>query len=139
MSLKFLLDTNILSEKLRAVPNPGIVKKIAFHDGEIATAAPVWHELFYGCRVLPPSKKRRAIEKYLLEVVAPTVPILPYDASAAEWHASERARLTRLGRTPPFVDGQIAAVARLNGLEVVTTNVEDYLDFEGITVRDWRS
>ena len=73
---------------------------------------------------------------YLLES---TVPILPYDASAAEWHASERARLTRLGRTPPFVDGQIAAVARLNGLEVVTTNVEDYLDFEGITVRDWRS
>jgi tRNA(fMet)-specific endonuclease VapC len=44
-----------------------------------------------------------------------------------------------LGRTPPFVDGQIAAVARLNGLEVVTTNVEDYRDFEGITVRDWRS
>jgi len=94
---------------------------------------------FRHLHVLPPSKKRRAIEKYLLEVVAPTVPILPYDASAAEWHASERARLTRLGRTPPFVDGQIAAVARLNGLEVVTTNVEDYLDFEGITVRDWRS
>jgi len=84
-------------------------------------------------------RRSAARSKYLLEVVAPTVPILAYDASAAEWHASERARLTRLGRTPPFVDGQIAAVARLNGLEVVTTNVEDYLDFEGITVRDWRS
>jgi len=39
---------------------------------------------FRHLHVLPPSKKRRAIEKYLLEVVAPTVPILPYDASAAE-------------------------------------------------------
>ena len=44
---------------------------LGIHDGEIATAAPVWHELFYGCRVLPPSKKRRAIEKHLLGVVAP--------------------------------------------------------------------
>ncbi|MGH7378548.1 MAG: VapC toxin family PIN domain ribonuclease, partial [Candidatus Methylomirabilales bacterium] len=109
------------------------MKKVSLHESEIATAPPVWHERVYGCRLLPPSRRRRAIERYLREVVAPTVPILPYEASAAEWHASERARLRRLGKTWPFVDGQIAGVARVNGLELVTTRFEDYRDFEGIT------
>ncbi len=37
-----------------------------------------------------------------------TLPILPYDERAAEWHGEERARLKRSGRIAPFADGQIA-------------------------------
>jgi len=33
-----------------------------------------------------------------------------YNEDAAKWHACERARLQSIGKTPPFVDGQIAAI-----------------------------
>jgi tRNA(fMet)-specific endonuclease VapC len=99
----------------------------------------VWHELLFGCYRLPHSAKRSAIEEYLNEVVAPSIPVLPYDARAAGWHAAERTRLAGMGRTPPFADGQIAAVARTNGLILVTANVADYASFQDIRVEDWRT
>jgi tRNA(fMet)-specific endonuclease VapC len=67
------------------------------------------------------------------------LPILPYDEAAAEWHAMERARLAALGRTLPFVDGQIAAIAQTNNLVLVTANAVDFRDFAGLTIEDWRS
>ena len=77
------------------------------------------------------------IEGYLREVVGPTLSVFAYDARAADVHASERARLSRLGRTPPFADGQIAAIARVNGLVLVTRNVADFRAFEGLVVENW--
>jgi tRNA(fMet)-specific endonuclease VapC len=50
-----------------------------------------------------------AIEAYLTQVVAPAISILLYDREAAAWHAGERARLTAIGKTPPFAGGIIAA------------------------------
>lgn len=139
MTWRYLLDTNTLSEPVRPVPDPALVKRLRRHEGEVVTAAPVWHELQFGCHLLTPSRRRRAFERYLDEVVLPSVPILPYDAQAARWHASERARLTQAGKTPSFVDGQIAAIARVNNLAVVTANVKDFLAFDGLEVEDWRS
>lgn len=105
----------------------------------MAIASVVWHEMLFGCFRLPHSARRSAIEEYLNEVVAPSIPILPYDARAAEWHAAERARLSGKGRTPPFADGQIAAVASVNDLTLVTSNLDDYAAFEDIRVEDWRT
>ncbi|HZQ98784.1 MAG TPA: hypothetical protein VFC93_08205 [Chloroflexota bacterium] len=67
------------------------------------------------------------------------MPILPYDEAAAGWHAMERARLAAHGRTLPFVDGQIAAIAQTNNLVLVTANAADFRDFAGLTIEDWRS
>jgi tRNA(fMet)-specific endonuclease VapC len=86
---------------------------------------------------LSASKKRRAIEAYLEEAVRNALPILPYDEEAASWHASERARLAKRGRPPRAADGQIAAIARVNELVVVTANVKDFRRFEGLEVENW--
>jgi tRNA(fMet)-specific endonuclease VapC len=139
VSLQYLLDTNVLSEPLRPIPNQHILDRLRLHQAEIATAAVVWHELLSGCYRLPASARRLAIETYLNKVVAPTIPILAYDASAAEWHASERARLVLVGRTPPFADGQIIAIAQTNNLILVTANTPDYAGFQGVQIEDWRS
>lgn len=72
-----------------------------------------------------------------MDTVGATMEILAYTATAAEWHARERARLAALGRTPPFIDGQIAAVARVNRLILVTRNVSDFHGFEGLAIEDW--
>lgn len=139
MSKGFLLDTNVLSEPLRPTPDPALIAKIEEHDSELATATVVWHELQLGCRRLPPSRKRRAIETYLREVIEATIPILPYDESAASWHAEERARLARAGLVSSFVDGQIAAIARVHDLVLVTSNTAHFTSFSGLRVVDWRT
>lgn len=136
---RYLLDTNVLSEPLRPRPNAALVSHLGLHRAACATAAVVWCELLYGLARLPSSRQRAALQAYLEEAVRGALDILPYDAAAAGWHAAERARLSRLGRPPSFVDGQIAAIARVNGLVLVTRNVSDYKDFEGVDIENWFS
>ena len=137
MSLIYLLDTNVISEPLRRAPNQHVLERLKQHEAEIAIATVVWHELLYGAYHLPHSAKRSAIEEYLSEVVTPTFPILPYDVQAAQWHAAERARLVSLGQTPPFADGQIAAIAQVNHLTLVTANTSDFSMFRELRVENW--
>ena len=137
MTLRYLADTNVLSEPTKRVPNPAVEERLRARMPEIATATPVWNELLYGLYLLPVSERRREIARYLFETLAPTLQMLDYDRRAAEWHAAERARLSLIGLTPPFVDGQIASVAFTNDLVLVTTNVSDFANFRGIQMEDW--
>lgn len=138
MTLRYLLDTNILAEPLRPEPDQRILDHLQRHRDEVAIASVVWHEMWFGCFRLPPSAKRHAIEIYLTQVVAPSMPILPYGEEAAAWHAEERARLTKLGKTPPFADGMIAAVARTNNLVLVTLNLTDFDSFSDLQLDNWQ-
>ncbi|MBN1461509.1 MAG: hypothetical protein JXA57_18425 [Armatimonadetes bacterium] len=65
------------------------------------------------------------------------LPVLSCDGRAARRQAEERARLEATRQAPGFVDGQIAAVAEVNGLVLVTRNVCDFGRFAGIEVEDW--
>jgi tRNA(fMet)-specific endonuclease VapC len=138
VNLKFLLDTNVVSEPLRPKPQHGVVGKLRRHENEIAISSVVWHELRFGAERLKPSRRRDAIVLYLDEVVLATMPILDYDRAAAEWHATERARLAARGESPPFADGQIAAIAHVNELTLVTFNDADFRQFRGLRIVSWR-
>ena len=81
---------------------------------------------------LPDSRRRDFLTDYL-NMIYVELPILAYDTRAAEWHARERARLAATGRTPPFVDGQIAAIAAVNQLTLVSRNVRDFTIFDGLS------
>ena len=135
--MKFLLDTNVLSEAAKSSADSQVLNKIEKHQSDIVTAAPVWHEMQYGCFRLPVSKKRTIIDKFLNEVVLPNIPILPYDKPAANWHAIQRARLVAMGKTPSFVDGQIAAIATVNNFCLITRNISDFTSFQGLKVKNW--
>ena len=126
-----------MSEPIKSQPDQRVLEAFSEHDGELATCSIVWHELCYGAAHLSASKKRRAIEAYLEEAVRSALPILPYDEEAAAWHARERARLAKRGRPPSASDGQIAAIARVNDLVVVTVNLKDFRRFQGLKVEDW--
>jgi tRNA(fMet)-specific endonuclease VapC len=137
LTVRYLLDTGIVSNPISKKPDPAILKRLEKHGSECAIAAPVRHELTYGCRRLPRGKRRSAIEAYLRDVVRGSFPNLAYDEAAATWHGEERARLESLGQTPPFIDGQIAAIAKVHGLTVVTTNDKDFGGFKGLAVENW--
>lgn len=135
--MRFLLDTSVVSEPFQRQPDPAILRRLEDCEGECALAAPVWHELLYGLRRLPESRRKAGLAAYLLDVVRPSFPILPYDAAAAEWHGTERARLEARGTPAPFVDSQIAAIARTNGLILVTHNLRHFSRFDGLAIETW--
>ncbi len=134
--LKYLLDTNTVSEPARPSPNPRVLERLERNAQTIAIGAPVWHELLFGLRRLPLSAKRTRIEGYLFTSVI-DLPILPYDDAAADWHADQRAFLEAKGRVTSFSDGQIAAIAYVHNLIVVTANGTHFEPFEGIQVENW--
>ena len=53
MTLRYLLDTSIVSSPVSREPSIQIVKQIEQHGLESAIGAPVWHELTYGASFYP--------------------------------------------------------------------------------------
>jgi tRNA(fMet)-specific endonuclease VapC len=137
MALKYLLDTNVLSEPVRKSPDAKVVRHIQAAADESAIAATTWHELLFGVFRMPDSQRRTALEQYLLVTIHPEIPILPYDAQAAAWFAQERARLSQSGLPPSYPDGQIAAVAVTNDLILVTRNSSDFAAFSDLKIENW--
>ena len=137
--MKYLIDTNVISEAVKTFPDKYVMLMLEKCQHEIVTAAPVWHELQFGCQRLARSRKREIIASFLNDVVKRTIHILPYDDRAAEWHAKERARLSSQGLTPSFVDGQIAAASIVNDLILVTRNTEDFKHFLRLKLDNWHT
>lgn len=68
MSLKYLLDTNILSEVTRLEPNVRVTQKLSEHQREVGTATVVIDELLYGCLRLAESKKSQFLLAYISQI-----------------------------------------------------------------------
>jgi tRNA(fMet)-specific endonuclease VapC len=137
LTLRYLLDTSTVSAAIAPRPSRTVVQHLDQRGLQCAVAAVVWNELLYGCERLENGKRKSELEAYLHDVIVTSFPILPYDRSAATWHAVERARQERAGKPSPYVDGQIAAIARVNDLTLVTVNVKDFARFKDLTVEDW--
>lgn len=137
MSSTYLLDTSVVSVPLWENPDPALMKRLEAAWSECAIPSPVWQELVYGCHRLPQGRRRLRIQNYLSEVIQASFPILPYDEAAAAWHGRERARLELIGRPAPFVDGQIAAVAAVHQMVLVTGSPRDFKNFEGLQLETW--
>lgn len=142
--LRYLLATNVISEPVRPDPSEAVIRQLEDRSGEIALPSVAWHELIYGAVRMDEGARRTYLIHYLREVVEPAMPILPYDAAAAQWHGRSRAALEAKGRSVPFADGQIAAIAGSRDLIVVTRNTDDFAPFqsqeeglEGIHVENW--
>ena len=137
MTFKYLLDTNVISEINKKNPNKFVVEKMSCYQTEVATASTVIHELFYGCLRLPPESSKRSFLLDYIEQIPSKMPVFDYDLRAARWHGAERARLSKIGKTPAFADGQIAGISFVNDLVLVTNNVSDFENFNGLKVENW--
>ena len=135
--MAYLLDTNILSEPLRPEPDAQLIDWISQNASDIGIPSPVWHELMFGYHRLSESSRKKALGAYMAKLVLTRFPILEYDQNAAEWHAKERARLESAGLTPPFADGQIAAIAAVNSRILVTRDKKGFGNFQGLQVKAW--
>ncbi len=138
MPIRYLLDTNVISEMAAKAPDAGVARALARHEADCALPAPVLEELHFGVARLAPGRKRAMLERWLA-ALADRIEVLPYDAGAATWLGRERARLSGLGKPAPRADGEIAAIAVTRGLTLVTRNLGDFAGFEGLFLENWHT
>ena len=122
----FLVDTNVVSEPMRDAPDPRVVAFLSRHD-ELWLSAIVLHEVAFGIALLPPGRRREAIEAALTAFVALYEDrILPLGRTEASHAAAMRARARRSGRVLDLGDALIAGTAAAHDLAVATRNVRDF-------------
>jgi tRNA(fMet)-specific endonuclease VapC len=135
--MRYLLDTNIIAEPTKPQPNQQVLDKLTQLAGEVAISSVTWHELWFGAERLVPSRRRQNLEDYFQTLVEANLPILAYTPDAAKWFSRERSRLLTIGFPPAYPDGQIAAIAAVNDLILVTRNVSDFIHFDGLRIENW--
>jgi toxin FitB len=130
-----LIDTNVVSEMMKQVPNESVV---AWLDAQIAEtlhlSAVSYAELLLGIAVLPEGRRKADLGAALAGQAAALFGprFLPFDASAANAFASAMSQARATGRAIGFADGQIAATAATHGLAVAT---RDTRPFEAVGLR----
>ena len=130
-----LLDTNILSEVLRPLPDIRVERWLDSQpDASLFTSAITEAELWLGVALMPLGHRRTALAVAIRTILADDFSgrILPFDSPAAAF-ADVLASRRRSGRPMSQSDAQIAAIARSRGMTAATRNVRDF-EGCGITV-----
>jgi predicted nucleic acid-binding protein len=130
-----VLDTNVVSEPLRARPDPGVLRWLGRHPDGLITSVTVG-ELLTGVRMLPSGRRRtELLDAVEAALEARSGRILAYHEHAARHYAEVRELRRSDGRGITTEDGMIAAVCLHHGARLATRNVRDF-DGLGIDVVD---
>lgn len=124
-----LLDTDVLSEMLRAVPNPAVRSWLAARPPEsLYVSAVTQAEMLLGARLLPVGKRRQALERALSAMFEEDFAqrILPFDGAAVAAYVDVVSSRHAAGLPIAQFDAQIAAIALRHGDKLATRNVRDF-------------
>jgi len=134
--VRFLLDTNVLSELVRPRPNAGVVQWIQAQSPlDLGISVLTLGELTKGIELLQPGKRRAELMAWIGNRLGRQFVgrVLPVDERVAvEWGRLSAAGKAA-GRALPVVDGLMLATAAVHGLALVTRNESDCKD-RGVTV-----
>lgn len=130
-----LLDTNVISELMRAEPARIVLDWFGNHDaGDLFISAVTEAELRTGVAILPEGQRRDRLQLAIDAMIDQDfqLRVLPFDSLAAKAYAEIAAQRRAAGRPIAEADCQIAAIARATDAPIATLNVKD---FDGCGVR----
>ncbi len=135
-----VLDTNVVSELMRAEPEPAVLRWLRQGSGDsLYTTTITVAEIRYGIARLPEGRRRESLHQAANEIFA-AFPrqVLTFDLAAANTYADVVTTRESLGNPIDGFDAQIAAICRSQAATLATRNTKDFAD-TGITViNPWR-
>jgi hypothetical protein len=137
-----LLDTNVLSELMKARPATQVLAWLDRQPrGDLFTSAITRAEIELGIALLPEGKQRDGLAVAARAMFAEDFAgaVLAFGDKAAVHYARLVAHRTRIGRPISTEDAQIAAIALHHGLTLATRNLRDFQDIADLaTVDPWQ-
>lgn len=135
-----LIDTNVISEPLRATPHPQVV---AWLDAQpvdtlflsVVTVA----GLRLGVARLPAGRRRNGLIEQLESQVLPafTGRVLPFDLAATQRYAEAMAQAQAKGLSVSVADGFIAATAAAHHMSVATRDTAPFIAMGLAVINPW--
>ena len=129
----YLLDTNHISRYISLEePLSSRIRRAQRISDEFSITVTVLGELYSAVY----ASRRRDDNMRKLRIAVSLLPIMPYDQLAAEEFGRIYAELKAKGRPVSPLDIQIAAVARLHGLTLLTAD-HHFQFVDGIVTENW--
>jgi predicted nucleic acid-binding protein len=125
----FILDTNVISELMRAEPDAHVVRWASSVEAEdFATTAICEAEVLYGLALMPEGRRRTELQRGARVIFDQKLGrrVFPFDSEAAETYARLRAQRTAMGRPMREADAQIAAICAVQACILATRDIADF-------------
>lgn len=136
-----VLDTNVISEAMKAEPNPAVQAWLDAQSAETLYLSSVTlAELMFGIGTLPPGRRKDALTNTLdglLGLFGDRV--LDFDVAAARHYAELAVAARVAGKGLPTPDGYIAAIATAHGFAVATRDVAPFQAANVAVINPWEA
>jgi tRNA(fMet)-specific endonuclease VapC len=133
--MKYLLDTNTCIRYMNGRSEAIRHKLPTIPARDIVVCSIVRAELAFGvAKSQTPTASAAKLQRFLRPYAT-----LPFDDAAAGRFGQIRAALETAGTPIGPYDMQIAAIALVHGLTVVTHNVREFGRIAGLTIEDWEA
>ncbi len=134
--MRFLLDTNFLSEATKPTPDPGVMNWGTQHVFNSGISAISLGEILKGIHSMPDGKRKLGFEKWASSIeIDFSDRIIPVDTGVMKVWSKYCFTLRNEGHSINLFDTLIAATALQHGLTVVTRNSVDFPQVD--TVNPW--
>jgi predicted nucleic acid-binding protein len=136
-----VLDTNVISELARQVPDTGVLSWLDSLDiSDVATTAVTAEELRYGVARLPEGHRKRELTVVIRGILREDFHgrVLPFDDRASVRYADIVAGRERIGRPIGVADAQIAAICRDVGAILASRNTADFEETGVELIDPWK-
>jgi toxin FitB len=135
-----VLDTNVLSESLRAPCNEHVARWLTMAPMERCyTTAISEAEMRLGVQRLPEGRRKQDLLNRVGMIFTTQFPgrVLPFESNTAGHFAALSADRRTRGRPVPFSDALIAAICLQHRASLATRNIRDFLDCGIELINPW--
>jgi len=126
-----VLDTNVISEVMKASPAVRVVKWLASQPhSRIFTTSVSQAEIFFGLEIMPQGRKRDALYDAAVVMFRDKFAghVLEFNGDDSRIFAAIASARRRAGQPIGQFDCQIAAIARSHGAAIATRDLRDFAD-----------